>query len=233
MLDDVTIIIPVGPNETAWNELLADLASVPLTAEVLLLGVDPAPAELLQNGDARQHLAVRWIQSAAGRARQMNRGATAASRQFLWFLHADSRINTIAIERLQDALRKIPEAMHYFQLAFQPDGPRLSRLNAWGANLRSRLLHLPFGDQGLCLSKESWCRLGGFDELLAHGEDHAFVWNAHRNRIALRPVPAQIATSARKYSRDGWLRTTCLHLLRTATQAAPQLTRLIMDREGA
>ena len=50
------------------------------------------------------------------------------------------------------------------------------QLNAAGANLRSRWLGLPFGDQGLVLPRASFERLGGFDPALRYGEDHALVW---------------------------------------------------------
>jgi rSAM/selenodomain-associated transferase 1 len=91
-------------------------------------------------------------------------------------------------------------------------------------------LRLPFGDQGFCLSNEQFCRLGGFNESLQYGEDHDLIWRAHRAGISVKRVPAPIATSARKYRREGWLRTTGLHLWRTINQAAPQFLRLSKAR---
>jgi hypothetical protein len=160
----------------------------------------------------------------------MNFGAAIASGSFLWFLHADSQIDPKAYEKLEVSLRESPGAIHYFDLAFHAGSPRLSRLNAWGANLRSRFLRLPYGDQGLCLSKEVFQRLGRFDESLPYGEDHILIWRAHNNRIPVKPVNAQVTTSARKYSQNGWLRTTCLHLWLTVRQAAPQFARLLMGK---
>jgi rSAM/selenodomain-associated transferase 1 len=227
MLDDLSIIIPIGPGEMAWQGLLSDLKSLAPNAELLLIGADAPSAEFVKS-KAALRCDARWLQSEPGRARQLNRGASAAARRFLWFLHADSRIERLALEKLEWAIRREPGAIHYFKLAFQPDGPLATRLNAWGANLRSHFFRLPFGDQGFCLSKKQfWC-LGGFDESLRLGEDHLFIWQAHRKGVPVRPVAAKIVTSARKYSRDGWLRTTCNHLFQTGRQAIPQLARLLI-----
>ena len=229
MLEDLSIVIPVGPGEMAWQGLLSDLKPLPSTAEVLLVAVDTRPNEFLTRAGVLQCPA-RWLQTEAGRGRQMNFGAIAADRRFFWFLHADSRVDPSAFDKLNEALRDAPDALHFFELAFLPDGPLLSRLNAVGANLRSKILHLPFGDQGFCLSARQFHCLGGFDESIEYGEDHLFIWQAHRNGVRVRQVAAAILTSARKYSRNGWLRTTLNHLFRTGRQALPQLAELLIER---
>jgi hypothetical protein len=126
--------------------------------------------------------------------------------------------------------RAHPDAIQYFDLEFQPDGPRLARLNALGARFRSRWLGMPFGDQGLCLRRDLFWRLGGFDETAAYGEDHLLIWAARRAPIPLQPVGAVITTSARKYASNGWFATTALHSWRTWRQAIPQLIKLGWNR---
>jgi rSAM/selenodomain-associated transferase 1 len=228
MLEDLSIIIPVGPAETAWQELLNDLLLLPIRCEVLVVGVEALPAEFSDLKARFPHCEARWLVSRLGRARQMNLGAMFARRRFLWFLHADSRLTANALASLDRAVRNNPEAIQYFDLAFHDDGPALVRINAWGANLRSRLLGLPFGDQGLCLSKEQFRCLGGFDESLKFGEDHLLVWRAHQNQVMVRPTGGRVTTSARKYVHNGWLPTTFCHLWRTAAQALPQAIRLLI-----
>jgi hypothetical protein len=178
MLDDLTVIIPVGAKELAWRTLLNDLNSLPPGAEILLVATDPEPEDF-DDATSKLQCATRWLQSVPGRARQLNLGAQNSTRSFLWFLHADSRVDAVALESLRRALRVKPSAIHYFALAFQVDGPRITCLNSWGANLRSRWLRLPFGDQGFCLSKRVFYALGRFDESARYGEDHLFIWRAH------------------------------------------------------
>lgn len=83
----------------------------------------------------------------------MNVGADSARGEWLWFLHADSRLGPATLWALQRFLDRDVDALGYFDLAFRRDGPRLAALNAWGANLRSRWLGLPFGDQGFVIRK--------------------------------------------------------------------------------
>jgi hypothetical protein len=232
MLDDLSIVIPIGAGESAWKALLSDLKDLPASAEVLLVGVDVEPKEFQHYAAFTLPVTVRWLQSEPGRARQLNCGAETATCSFLWFLHADSRVEPEILDRLEDALRNSCDAIHYFDLAFQPDGPRLTGINAWGANFRSRLFHLPFGDQGFCLAKHTFRELGRFDETAKYGEDHLLIWKAHRKKVSVRPVAATLTTSARKYQQQGWLWLTCVHLWRTGRQALPQLARLLMDRKG-
>ena len=214
LLSNVSLIVPVAPGDEAWRTLLGDLG--PFAGELLFVGTLPEPPGF---GALMGDRAARWLVAERGRAAQQNAGARAATRPFLWFVHADTRIPPTAFNALRAALAQQPQAVHFFELQFLPDGPKLMKLNEWGARLRSRRLGLPFGDQGLCLPKDLFNSLGGFDTRAAYGEDHLLVWAAHRRRIPFRCTGAPIQTSARKYREQGWLRTTCRHLLLTFRQA--------------
>lgn len=213
----LSIVIPLGPGESAWQSLLQDLQALPAEVELVLVGVDAvAPAELEALSGARSGR-LRWLSAPRGRALQQNAGAQAARGQWLCFLHADSRLDAHALRAL-DLLPQRPPALYFFDLGFF-DGPVLLRLNALGANLRSRLLRLPFGDQGLCLPRALFVQLGGFDESLPRAEDHALVWAARRAGLAVRPLGARLLTSGRRYRQHGWLRTTSRFLALSLRQA--------------
>ena len=233
LLSNVSVIIPIGPQEASWRSLLRQLAGVATDAEVLLVAAHAEPNDFIASSVPNgPHGHIRWIATTAGRARQMNHGAKLSTRPFLWFLHADSSISLDAMLALRRSLDLHPHALHYFDLAFQNDGPSLARLNALGARIRSRYLGLPFGDQGLCMSRDTFQRLGGFDETAAYGEDHLLVWEAHHRRVLLHPLGVPITTSARKYRANGWLATTLVHGWRTCRQATPQFVRLLWNRCG-
>jgi hypothetical protein len=191
-LDAVSIIIPAAPREPALERLLADLAVFP-EAEII-------------------------VSREGTRAKSLNAGATRARRAFLWFLHADSAVSARHGLALAEALRTRPHALHYFDLAYEGGG--LPALNAWGANWRSRLFGLPYGDQGLCFSADMWRALGGYPEDTPLGEDLLLVRRALAAQIALARIPLALPTSARKYHDKGWLRLTLLrqaqllHLMR-------------------
>jgi hypothetical protein len=218
-LDDLAVVVPIGPGDGAWRELLPQLASLPAGARVVVVAADAADLPAIDAG-TRAGLAATLVRITAprGRARQQNAGARAAERSFLWFLHADSRLDAATLPALARCVREHPDGLGFFDLRFRADGPRATVLNGIGAWLRSRWLGLPFGDQGLFLARTTFQRLGGFDESLAFGEDHALVWAAHRARVPLVPAGAPLSTSARKYAEHGWLRTTVHHLWLTAVQ---------------
>jgi hypothetical protein len=232
-LANVSVVIPIGPGDLTWQSLALDLANVDGDFELVFVATDEQPERFnsLVAG-ALGRCDVRWITTAPGRAHQMNRGAEHAHRPFLWFLHADSQINGDAVSALQASVDAHSNAIHYFDLEFQSDGPRLARINACGVRFRSRYLGLPFGDQGLCLSRELFSRLGRFNEEVMYGEDHLLIWSARHERVPILPVGTVIATSARKYATNGWLATTSLHTWRTWRQAIPQLAKLLWNRCG-
>jgi hypothetical protein len=208
-LDRLSIVIPVGSGDLAWRPLVASLRDLLPGVELVVSSVDPIET----SGP------VVAVSGPAGRAAQLNRGAAAATGEWLWFLHADSALSANAVPALQDFLGGPPRRIAYFRLRFAGDGPFLVRLNAVGANVRSRWLGLPFGDQGLVVAKALWLELGRFDESFGRGEDLEFVVRARRRGIPLVELPAALITSARRYRDQGWLRTTLLHAWATAEQA--------------
>jgi len=207
-LADIGIVIPLAPGEQAWRGLLPALQARAPDCEILLSAVD---------GDTQSFPAdVRLLRGVAGRARQLNAGAASTSREWLWLLHADSRLGSDTLAALQRA--PAGDYLGYFDLGFH-DARGAERLNAWGAWIRSRWLSLPFGDQGFLLRRSLFESLGGFDTQLDSGEDHALVWAARRAGVPLRPLGATLYSSARKYQRNGWWRTTRQHVGLTLAQA--------------
>jgi GT2 family glycosyltransferase len=202
-LQRVSIVIPLANDETQHTTLIADLNShSDLQAEII-------PC------------------SNQSRAKSLNKGAAEASGEWLWFVHADSRVTTDNLCALERSLEKYPDALHYFDLAF--DRPAL-RGNALGANLRSSLFATPFGDQGLCIRKSLFNQLGGYRENTAYGEDLLFIWQARQAGVLLRRIPSQLLTSGRKYQQQGWLKLTLLYQWRWIMMSLPELLKLIAIR---
>lgn len=182
VLDDVSIIIPTAPNETAHLSLI----------------------EILSKTDAQI-----IVSSENGRAQSMNIGAQKAEKQYLWFLHADTFLTDKNLSALENSLQQYPEALHYFPLKFTPSG--LPSINGWGANIRSILFGLPYGDQAFCLLKEKFYQMGGYDENTPYGEDLLFIRKIKKRGVNLKKIPSYLLTSARTYQYHGWLKTTLLY----------------------
>lgn len=227
----ISIIIPIGPSEDRVVLLLADLAALTGDFEVLIIPFCPEQ-RLRTTLKIPEGLSprVRWVEAQKGRARQMNAGAEAAANPYLLFLHADSRITPSAFRALQTAITKAPFSLHYFRLKFEGPGSRFAILNQWGANIRCALFGLPFGDQGLSLRADVFEALGGYSTEAAYGEDHLLVWAAKSAKITVRSTKAALATSARKYQTQGWIKTTLKHQRIWLTQAFSQAFRLLHNR---
>ncbi|RUO25472.1 glycosyl transferase family 2 [Aliidiomarina minuta] len=179
MLNKLSIIIPVAEGEQSVQNLLPDLQG--------------ASKDIIICSEGTRALSLNW-------------GAQQAQGEFLWFLHADSRVSQDNLIQLQKQLQRFPQALHYFDLRF--DQGVLPRLNAWGANIRSRLFKAPYGDQGFCIHRDQFKKSGGFAEDVAYAEDLFFVWRAQRQGIRLNRIPSKLVTSARKYRQQGWLKLT-------------------------
>lgn len=223
-LAKLCVVIPCGPGDQAWRQLLPQLARLPAAAEIVLSGIDGAagwPPRDEQASAAPGLSRCLMVSGSAGRAAQQNRGAAIGRNDWLWFLHADSQLHPDALQRIVSLSAR--PTLAYFDLAFH-DGPLGMQVNRLGAFIRSRWLGMPFGDQGLLLPRAEFKALGGFDETLGSGEDHALVWAARRAGLPLRPLRLPLYTSARKYIERGWWRTTAEHL-RLSWQQARRFSR--------
>lgn len=229
----ISIVIPVGPGELSWVELLSQLAPWVTNEEIIICGpeLQEGTFKILWEEFAKTRNA-RWIVDHGGRARQLNRGGGEATGRYLWFLHADSLPDGTAFPKLYQNIERYPERLHYFLLKFQKDGPRLTALNAWGAVIRSLIFGMPFGDQGFCIERSMWKAVGRFPEEVPYGEDHVFVWKARQKGIRLKHVGSWITTSARTYRKGGWSNTTLRFAYLTWKQAIPEILTLwrIMTR---
>lgn len=228
ILSKTSIIIPVGPGDQSYKNLIMNLGTFHLPSEIILVF-----SHLPNNDDSLleyQQQGISILEATAGRANQMNFGARSSRRHQFWFLHADSMISLDNLKKLEEAHEYRPKDIHYFNLKFAQDGPTWMFLNQWGCWLRSRLFKLPFGDQGFFMPREVFFELGEFDTNQCSGEDHHFIWKARTRGRSLNPINSYLLTSARKYKNQGWAKTTSLHCYLTAKQAIPESFKFLRER---
>jgi rSAM/selenodomain-associated transferase 2 len=145
-----------------------------------------------------------------GRARQQNFGAAAASGEILFFLHADTKVPPDYVHLIRQALEVLGVSAGAFSLGIaEPDsGLRaITRI----ANLRSKWLQLPYGDQGLFLPARLFLDLNGFPEQPIM-EDFAFVRKL-QNHGRVITLPQTVITSSRRWQQLGLWRTTYINQL--------------------
>lgn len=209
-------------------------AALPRTADALLEGVaDGLVAELVisdggsedQTAEMAGELGARLVTGPAGRGGQIARGVAAASTEWVLILHADTHLSPGWPAAVRRHMATHPDAAAWFRLAFRGGGLP-GRVVAAGATLRSRLFGMPYGDQGLLVSKSLLAEIGGVPELPLM-EDVAL---ARRLKGRLRPLGASAATSAERYLSEGWTRRVARNLVllaRFSLGASPE--RLARD----
>lgn len=142
---------------------------------------------------------VRLISSEAGRGRQMNAGATAATGDVLFFIHADSTLpacwqNEIS-HLLQDHLAGT-FCLNFDEKSFLLDlYSRCSRLNHW---------LFTYGDQGLFIRNTDFQRLGGFKEPRFLEDVDILRRLMRQGSVVKSEFP--IITSARRFRKRGVIR---------------------------
>jgi rSAM/selenodomain-associated transferase 2 len=163
-----------------------------------------------------------WITGPASRGGQLRRGADAAQGEWLMFLHAHTQLEPGWTDAVAGFIARPDKGgkAGYCRLAFAAPGLAPRVIATW-ANLRSRLFHLPFGDQGLLIRADHYAGTGGYpDQPLM--EDVAL---ARRLKSALIPLRATARTSFDRYATQGPLRRGARNLmlqLRYLSGAAPE-----------
>lgn len=144
----------------------------------------------------------RLLCAATGRGHQLIAGAEAAEGDWLLFLHADTRLATGWREAAERHMAEARDRAACF--AFRLDDPAWqARLIERCVALRVRQWGLPYGDQGLLISRKLYDELTGYRPLPLF-EDVDLVRRIGKAR--LRVLDAAAFTSAERWRRDGWFR---------------------------
>lgn len=149
-------------------------------------------------------LGARLVSVPAGRGGQLAAGARVTESEWLLFLHADTLLAPGWSEAAASfmAAPENAERAAAFRFALDDEEPaarRLERIVAW----RCRTLGLPYGDQGLLISRRFYNAIGGFRPLPLM-EDVDIMRRIGKGRIVILDVPAM--TSAARYKAQGYTR---------------------------
>ena len=155
----ISIVIPaINEEATIGNAIKKALTGK--NVEVIL--ADGGSEDHTRNISAS--LGAQVVTAQKGRALQMNEGARAASGDILLFLHSDSILPDDFDNGIRCALADPSMVLGAFGLCFDSNTPAM-RVLALGANLRSRLFSLPYGDQALFVRRADFHEEGGFPQI--------------------------------------------------------------------
>jgi rSAM/selenodomain-associated transferase 2 len=154
------------------------------------------------------------VACAPGRAGQLIAGVGAARGEWLMFMHADTVLGAGWMDGAERFMSRpgATQRAAAFRFAFDDDSAAARRVQFW-ARLRGAWFKLPYGDQGLLISRAFYDELGGFRPL-ALMEDVDLVRRIGGKRLTL--LAAEAVTCADKYRRDGFQRRAWTNLFLTA-----------------
>lgn len=208
-----SIIIPVLNEEQRLASLIGYLRKLPdqkpHSLEVIVVDGGSTDASL----EIATELADTVVQSAPGRAIQMNKGAQLAHGEVLVFLHADTR-PTISLLSQCNQLIEASEVWCFSKVRLD-DSAKAFRVIEWFMNIRSYATSIATGDQMICVEAATFHLLEGYANILLM-ED---VDLSKRLKRISRPLvlDARVVCSARKWLKNGVLKTVLMMwLLRAA-----------------
>ena len=199
---DLTIVIPTL---NADARLHSTLAIVQSAAAIIVVDGGSSDRTVL----IATTFGARVLTAPRGRGNQIGTGIAVADTGWLLLLHADTRLqpgwrDAVAVHTTGGSGRA-----GYFRFVLDSSdrrARRLERMVAW----RSRVLGLPYGDQGLLIHRDLLRAVGGIAPIPLM-EDVDLVRRIGRNRLAA--LPADALTSAVRWERDGYLRRSARNLL--------------------
>jgi rSAM/selenodomain-associated transferase 2 len=149
------------------------------------------------------------VTSPKGRGTQMRNGAVTAKQEWLLFLHADTVLSAGWEDEVEKFLQQVEggrfgnnQVAAAFRFALDDFGSGARWLEMMVA-LRCALFRLPYGDQGLLISKNFYNKLGGYPDVPLM-EDVGLVRRIGWRRLVMLRTSA--VTSPEKYRRDGYLK---------------------------
>jgi rSAM/selenodomain-associated transferase 2 len=197
----ISVVIPVYQETAVINRTLCHLtAHNPASRfEVILSDGHPEGTTLAVVSDPQ----VIKVASPLGRGVQMNAGAARAKGDVLLFLHADTFLETGALEKIAGVFDRGHMAAGAFRLAIR--SPKwVFRIIEFGVQLRTRLIRLPYGDQAIFSSKAIFECVGGFPDIPVM-EDVAFMRRIRKKKGRIVLIDARAFTSPRRWESEGIL----------------------------
>lgn len=148
------------------------------------------------------------LRTKAGRATQMNFGASHATGDLLYFVHADTRPPTSYVHDITTAVKQgYPIGCFRFQF----DSDRLVlKVNSYFT--RFDKMWCRGGDQSLFVTRKVFDELKGYRSDYKIMEEYDFI-NRARQKYTFKIIPKDVFVSARKYEDNGYFRVQIANLI--------------------
>ena len=140
------------------------------------------------------------IRTKASRGAQLKKGADHSKEEWLFFVHADTKLNIKNIREIKCFIKK--KNIHkvaFFHLKFNNASSFAYLISKW-ANFRSRVFNMPFGDQCLLIHRSYYKSIGGYEEIFRMEDMDIMLKIPKKNKFFFK---SYIETSFNKYKDNG------------------------------
>lgn len=198
---DLSVIIPTLNAGARLSETIGALDEARDTLAIETIVVDGGSKD--DTVERAEKLDARVVDAVRGRGVQLSAGAKEASGRWLLFLHADTTLEPFWSTTVTSFMRGRGNNLKaaYFTFALDDASNAARRIEVL-ANWRARNLGLPYGDQGLLMSRALYDSLVGYLDIPIM-EDVDIVRRIGKKNLV--ELPATATTSAARYRRDGYL----------------------------
>ncbi len=196
-----SVIIPCFHDELKLAQLLDQLWNLPRAPKEIIVVDGAAPRTCME---VCQRQSATWVASEPCRGKQLLTGAGLAQGDVLWFLHSDARLCSDPITVMELALEK-GAVGGYFRFVF--DAPRTLSVSLLEMAIALRCkFGVPYGDQGLFMSRQAYLNAGGHAPWPLFEEVPLVKGLRKSGRFVALNAP--IWVDPRRWHRDGWWKRT-------------------------
>ena len=191
----ISIIIPTFNEANNLPLLLSDLSILSKEGEVLIVdcGSKDRTIDICNIYGAKLYKSKK-----RNRGLQLDIGAKNSKGDWLFFLHADTRLTRDWLMRIQSVLKE--NNNHIYNLKFKINNKKIIyRILEFLVNFRSQYLKMPYGDQGLIIHRNTYFKNNGFRKIPLM-EDFDFIKRL-KNKKDLKQLNLPVFTSSRKWER--------------------------------
>ncbi len=202
----ITVVIPTLNAGSSLNPTFAALVTASVEGLVTsVIVVDGGSND--QTLDIADDAGARIINAQKGRGVQLVRGGTEVKTKWILFLHADTVLTPgweAEARGFMAAASRQGAQKQAAAFRFSIDAPGIgARLMEKIVAMRCLVFALPYGDQGLLISRDFYHQIGGFNPMPLM-EDVDIIRRIGRKHLTLLRTP--VLTSFARYRKDGYFR---------------------------
>ncbi|MBF96217.1 MAG: hypothetical protein CFH34_00484 [Alphaproteobacteria bacterium MarineAlpha9_Bin4] len=201
----ITIIIPCLNEKGNINIILKNLSFFKKNKHLVIDGGSNDNSEKLYIKNK-----IKFLTTLPSRGLQQLKGAEKSDTKWLFFLHADTELNIENILEIKKFIKNNNEIkIAFFKIIFREKKFIAKFISIW-ANIRTLLFKLPFGDQGLLISRNYYFKIGGHSKEKVMEDLELVTKVPKKNRILLK---SRVITSFRRYEKNGVFVQGIIHII--------------------